>query len=246
MPLSPPRACLPVVFGLAWLLPNAAARSEPIVPGSFTVQVFKEQFVELFAGTPFNPGTEPITVRVLASGTLTVDYSGQVGDEIVTTPTAHLTGVFPSPLPPIPFEIFAGTPDLPPGRGVISGIVQDPDDPGFPVGDPSSFVSGEFREEAYFKQVLPDGTTIYSDPNQAAIFTASLTGLPYPPGTTFVSPERVNLYLQVGPGFDPTRDPVIGQSFGRTLTVVPEPSAALSLLIGSAALAGGLRWRRRG
>ena len=91
---------VPLSLCLAFLL-HSAALADPIVPGSFTVQVYNEQSVELFAGTPFNPGPGSITVRVLASGILTVDYSAQVGDTIFTTPTAHLTGVFPSPLPPI-------------------------------------------------------------------------------------------------------------------------------------------------
>jgi hypothetical protein len=227
-------------FVVPGILAVTPARAEPIVPGSFTVSVFNQQSIELFPGTPFNSGTDPFTVTVLASGSLTVKYSAQVGNVINIDVSAHLSGVFPSPLPPIPFEILAGTPDLPPSLGVISNVVQDPNDPGFATGAASSFVSGDSSTVSFFKQVLPDGTTIYSDPDPAAIFTASLTGLPYPLGTTFVSPERINLYLQLGPGFDPTRDLLIGQSFNRSLTVVPEPSSACMVLIGMGVLAGGI------
>ncbi|WZO98627.1 PEP-CTERM sorting domain-containing protein [Isosphaeraceae bacterium EP7] len=228
------------LFSLAFLglFAVTPARAEPIVPGSFTVSVFNQQSIELFAGTPFNPGTDPFTVTVLASGSLTVKYSAQVGNVINIDVSARLSGVFPSPLQPIPFEILAGTPDLPPSLGVISNVVQNPNDPGFATGSASSFVSGDSSTVSFFKQVLPDGTTIYSDPDPAAIFTASLTGLPYPVGTTFVSPERLNLYLQLGPGFDPTRDLLIGQSFNRSLTVVPEPSSVLMVLTGMGVLAG--------
>lgn len=229
------------------LAPAAPAFAEPIVAGQFTVPVTVTQSVELFPGTPFNPGPTSITVLAEAVGSLTVTHQAQVGSTILTQPLARLAGVFPSPLPPIPYEILAGTPDLPASRGVISNVVQNPAHPGFPAGDPSSFVSGDFREEAFFKVVLADGTTIYTDPNRAAILTALLTGLPYPPGTAFTSPGRINLYLQTGPGLDPSRDPVIGQTFNRTLAVtgsaaVPEPSTAALLALGSLGL---LRYGRK-
>jgi hypothetical protein len=212
-----------------------------IVAGQFTVPVSLTQSVELFPGTPFNPGPTPLTLTAEASGFLTVTYDAQVGTMITTSPFAHLTGVFPSPLPPIPYEIFAGTPDLHPSRGVISGIVQDPTDPGFATGDPSSFVLGAFIEEAYFKLVVP-GATVYSD---GALFTAHLTGLPYPIGTVFSSPDRINLYLDLptSPGvYDFAGDLIIGQTFNRQLTVTPEPSSALTALIGMPLLVG--RWWR--
>jgi hypothetical protein len=79
-----------------------------------------------------------------------------------------------------------------------------------------------FTADAYFKLLLPGGTTVYSDPNTAALFTAALTALPPACGTVFASPCRVNLYLQTGPGLDPLRDPIIGQSYDRTVTVVPK------------------------
>ena len=234
-----------VILFVALLALPAEAWAGPIQSGQFTVEVALRQSVELFPGTPFNPGPTSLTVQADAKGVLTVTRQQQVGSTILTSPFAHLSGVFPAPLPPIPYEIFAGTPDLIPSQGVISNVVQNPLDPGFATGDPSSFVSGDFREEAYFKQVLPGGTTIYSDPNTAAIFTAHLTGLPYREGTTFTSPGRLNLYLQLGPGFDPTRDLLIGQSFDRTLTVVPEPTSLGLLAAGVLGLTGYVGKRRK-
>jgi hypothetical protein len=222
-------------------LSSEAAPAAPIVGGRDVYTVTNFQSVELFPGTPFNPGPAPVTVLVPASGLLVVDRNAQVGTTITSTVAlAQLTGTFPAPLPPIPFTILAGTHDLPAALGVISNVEQNPAAPGFATGHPSSFVAGDFREEAVFKQVLPDGTTIYSDPVNPAVFTARLTGLPYPVGTTFVSPESVNLYVQTGPRFDPTRDPVIGRSFNRSLIVTgqvtPEPASVM--LFGLVAGAG--------
>ena len=233
------------VLFVALLLAPAAARAEPIRAGQFTVDVVLRQSVELFPGTPFNPGPVSITVQADAAGTLTVTRQMQMGTTIVTSPFVQLAGVLPGPLPPLPYEIFAGTPDLPPTVGVISNVVQDPLDPGFATGDPSSFVSGDFREEAYFKQAIAAlGATVYSDPSTPAVFTASITGLPYPEGTTFTSPGRVNLYLQLGPVRDPATDLLIGQSFDRVLVVVPEP-AGLALLGAAGVSAAGYFGARR-
>jgi hypothetical protein len=57
-------------------------------------------------------------------------------------PFVQFSGLFPG-VPPIPFEILAGTPDLPPTTGQFTNIVQDPEDPGFAAGDPSSLVSAD-------------------------------------------------------------------------------------------------------
>jgi hypothetical protein len=207
--------------------------------------------VTLLPGTPFNPGPVAFTIPVEATGIMVVDRAAQTGTNIPNAVSyARLTGVFPAPLPPIPFEIFAGTPGLNPTTGTIANVVQNPADPGFAAGQPSSFVSGFLTDAAYFSQVLPDGTTLYSDPNNAAVFTGSITRLPYTVGTTFVSPAPVNLYLQLGPGFDPARDLLIGQSSNRILVitgvVVPEPATVLvAALLGVSALGGVARRRRQ-
>jgi hypothetical protein len=221
-----------LVLFVLLLAPAGPVKAATIVAGQFTVPVSLTQSVELFPGTPFNPGPTSLTLTAEASGFLTVTYDAQVGTMITTSPFVHLTGTFPDPLPPIPYEIFAGTPDLFPSVGVISGIVQDPTDPGFATGDPSSFISGVFLEEAYFKVVVP-GATLYSS---AAIFTSNLTGLPYPVGTVFTSPARIDLRTSLVGGV------VVAQSFNRVLTVTPEPSSALMALVAMPLLVG--RWWR--
>jgi hypothetical protein len=105
-------------------------------------------------------------------------------------------------------------------------------------------VSADYSNTAYFKQVLPDGTTIDSDQVNPALFTASLTGLPYPVGQEFVSTGPLNLYVQLGPAIDQANDFLIGQSLHRVVTVVPEPTAWTVLSVGIAFLFAA-RLRRR-
>ena len=128
-----------------------------------------------------------------------LDRAAEVGNTIsITVPTASFAGTLPPPLPALPFNLLAGTVDLNESSGQITNVVQNMSDPGYNSAHPSSFVSGNFTLSSYFKLVLPGGTTIYSDPNNAAVFTASLTGLPAPLGTVFSSPDRINLYLELG------------------------------------------------
>lgn len=118
--------------------------------------------------------------------------------------------------------------------------------PGFPTGDPSSFVSGDFSVNTFFLLGIPDlGLAIYSDPAVPAVFTAALTGLPPPEGTILTSPDPVNLFLQVGDEIDPASDLLIGESFARTVTVTstPEPSTILMLATAGVVALGARRFR---
>jgi hypothetical protein len=229
------------------MVPAAASHAGPIAAGTDLLPSVAVQTVDLFAGSPFNPGPGMLTVQLTATGSFIMVRAEEANDAIAfTIPTASFLGTLPSPLPGLSFDLLAGTPDLGQTTGQITDVVQNQNDPGFASGAPSSFVSGDFTTSTYFKLVLGNGATIYTDPNDAAVFTATLTGLPAPAGTVFSGSDRVNLYLQTGPGFDPSRDPIIGQSYDRTVTVasVPEPSSIVLSLLGSIGMMAILRYRR--
>jgi hypothetical protein len=240
-----------LVLPLLALWPGTATQAAPIIGGQDTVPSIAIQSVDLFPGTPFNPGSTTLTVKLTATGSFVLDRATQSGTTInFTIPTASFLGTLPPPEPPLPFDLEAGTPDLNPISGAITNVVQNPADPGFATGAESSFVSGAFTANTYFKLVIPaipnvfPGATLYSDPNQAAVFTANLTALPPSSGTDFNSPARVNLYLETGPSPNPSQDPVIGQSYNRDVIVTPEPATFGLLLIG-AGIPGVWQWQRR-
>ncbi len=221
---------------LALSLAASVAEAAPIVAGSATQSYINIQQIRLFPGTPFNPGAEAVEFELIARGLLTATWDAQVGSTMQhAVPFVDFEGLFPGG---IPFHILAGTPDMPPTTGQFSNIVQNPADPGFAAGDPSSLVSADYTNTAYFKQVLPDGTTIYSDQLNPAVFTATLSGLPYPIGQEFISTGPLDLYLQLGGAIDQANDLVIGQSLHRTVTVVPEPTALTLLSLGAVCLFG--------
>jgi hypothetical protein len=239
-----------VLLAFLTLWPGTSVRAAPILGGNDTIPSVAIQSVDLYPGTPFNPGTTTLTIRLTASGSFVLDRATQSGSTIsFTIPTASFLGTVPPPEPPLPFDLVAGTPDLNPISGTITNVVQNSADPGFATGAESSFVSGSFTANTYFKLVIPaipnvfPGATIYSDPNQAAVFTATLTALPPSSGTDFTSPGRVNLYLETGSSPNPSQDPVIGQSYDRDVIVTPEPATIGLLLIG-AGIPGVWRWRR--
>ncbi|MBX9579632.1 MAG: PEP-CTERM sorting domain-containing protein, partial [Gemmataceae bacterium] len=218
---DPPMKRLVTAAALALGLAGPTARAGPIPEGTFYYTTTATQTVDVFGGTIFNPGPG-FTFTTAATGSLAVTYGPEAGGVVPTSPVAALVGTAPFPYP-----IYAGAVyGLPASAGEISNIVPDP-------LDPDGLLSADFREVAYFSLVIPGVPTIYTDQVDPAIITATLTGVPYPVGTVFSSPERLNLYLQLGPGFDQSRDPVIGQSYDRSFVIlpaaVPEP-ASLALL----------------
>ncbi len=231
---------------VAWLLALALSSASfttaaPIVAGSATQSYINIQQIRLFPGTPFNSGTDPIDFELHASGQLTATWDQQIGSSMQhTVPFVDFEGIFPGG---IPFHILAGTPDLKPTTGEIYNIVQNSLDPGYASGNASSLVSADYKNTAYFKQVLPDGTTIYSDQVNPPQFTAKLGGLPYFPGQQFVSTGPLNLYLQLGSKIDQNTDLLIGQSLHRLVQVVPEPTTWMLLCVG---VLLGIRGARRG
>ncbi len=219
-------ACLAVV-----LAPQVVTAA-PIQGGTATYDYFNSFFTRLFPGTPLNPGTEPIDVPVESLGVFTQVWQPQVGFTIVDELTSiRQAGVLPGD-PPIPFEIFAGieeTPELGPFIGSITGIVQDPTDPGFAMGNPSSLVSGSRQVGGPFAQQLIDGTFLYTV--ESYFFEGQITALPFPVGQEFIGRDDVEVRVRLGSEIDPLADPVVGLVLaGGVVRIIPEPASYLGLV----------------
>ncbi len=241
-------ACFAVTTLL--LAGTRVAEAEPIEAGTATYEYTNSFVTRLFPGTPFNPGSEPVDVPVVSTGVFTHVWDAQVGDTISDELTSlRQTGALPGD-PPIPFTIIGGfdeTPELGPFLGTISDIVQDPADPGFATGNPSSLTSAFRRVGGPFAQVLIDGTYLYAIDDY--VFETNITGLPFPVGTQFVGTDDsvLDVRVRLGAEIDPDNDPVIGQALGGGIVeitrVVPEP-ASLVLAIGCVGLACLVTTRR--
>lgn len=216
----------------------ATLMAAPIRGGSASANYRTTYMSRLYPGTPFNPGTDPVEVPGEATGVLVYEWQDQVGDTImVEAVSIRASGELPGP-PPIPFELFGGVqeaPELGPWLASYTNVVQDPSDPGYAAGDPSSLVSADYQSTGRFFQVLADGTTLYTGP---AELVGEISGIPAPIGTQFTIAREVDLYLQLGAEPDPMGDPIIGVNLpGGIFEVIPEPSGFGLAIIAAAAFA---------
>jgi hypothetical protein len=224
-------------------------QAAPIQAGSATYEYFNTFVTRLAPGTPFNLGPDPVDVTVESNGVLTEVWEGQIGDTIDFEIVSLVQeGLFNG----IPFQIIGGvdeTPELGPFLGTYTDIVQDPLDPGFDAGDPSSLISAFRRAAGPFAQVFIDGTYLYGA--DAYAFESTITGLPYPIGSEFVgTPDsEVEIRLRLGSTPDPANDPAIGAALpggiARITRVVPEPASHVLMVMLFVGLGGaGVRRRR--
>jgi hypothetical protein len=223
----------------ATLLCQHQAMAEPIVAGVTNFPIAAIQDVELLPGTPFNPtGSSIFITDLTAVGDFTIDRAAQVGSTIdFTSGDAYFVGSNPLIGQ---FELGSG-PTIGIGGylGSITNVVQDPLDPGFPTGQPSSFASGDFSTSVLQFGLRVGGQLLFT--KDAVTFTGHLDGLPPSYGTTLVSPDSVNVYW-TNP-LDGT-DLLVAHSFHRRLTSVPEPSSLTVLSVGLFGLSI-LKWRRQ-
>ncbi len=218
------------------LLLASYAQAAPIAGGEATYEYFNGFISRLFPGTPFNPGPDPVDVPVETNGVFVEVWEPQVGDtidfEIVSvTATGNLAGV--------PFQILAGveqTPELGPFLGSLTQIQQDPNDPGFATGNPSSLISARRVAAGAFAQVFPDGTFAYGGAPYE--FESTVDSLPYSVGSEFIGTisSEVPVFVRQGDLPDPAVDPQIGVILPggvvRITRVVPEPATSVLLVAG--------------
>ena len=118
-------------------------KAEPIGAGETVIFSRAIQDITLLPGTPFNPSTSPIVIDDLFGiGPLTIFRDAQVGNTITFS---MLDGRFFGSHPALGDYVFGRIDPLTPSTysGQIVNVVQNPADPGFATGQPSSFVSGD-------------------------------------------------------------------------------------------------------
>ena len=213
------------------LLLAGELRADPIIAGQTSWVVRAIQDVELFANTAVNPTSTPIMVDDLFGvGLAGINRETQVGTSIEISSSFgwDIRGSLPGlgsyrfgAVGPIPASDLTGT---------ISNVMQDPSDPGFSSGDPSSFLSGdvELMGESFAFEFLTGplaGVVLTTDPNQGFSFSSEFDGLPPSVGTTITNSGDDFLNVL----FD---GQVVGTSSDRRIVViVPEPTTGLATIV---------------
>ncbi len=129
-----------------------------------------------------------------------------------------------------------------PSLGAIENVQQNESDPGFDIGDPSSFQSGDSFFDIFF-EIDVAGMTLYN--KDALRMEATIYSLP-PIGFTYLLQNSVDLYLIASEdGLIDDFDPLVGQLLGATHTPTPEPSTLLIWSLLGMGWASVRVWRRR-
>ena len=225
-------AFLLAVFSLA-VSTQTVLNAAPVVGGVTGLPMFPIQDVILPAGSPFNMmGTTDLLVDdVTASGTSIFTRMPQVGTTIDLV-DGHFIGTGTHPILGS-FELRTGAPyGFDPMTARLENVMQDPNDPGFASGDPSSISSAdlvEFVVPNYGVELLDLGVSL--EIRDSFFFTAQLDGLPPSPGTTatadpFTGPSSLLTAYIAGTntiaGFSTER---------RWVAAVPEPSGLWSMIM---------------
>jgi hypothetical protein len=133
-------------LGLLLLAVTApAAHAGPIVAGTTDLTDTAIMDLTLLPGTAFNPGPTAIFIQgVQGFGTITLERNAQVGSTITFASLSG--GQFHGTNALLGEYVFGNIPPLSGAdfSAIITNVVQNPNDPGFPTGQPSSFLSGDF------------------------------------------------------------------------------------------------------
>ena len=243
-------------FLLAVLAPSSA-QAASIIAGPTLLYGTAIQDLTLLPGTPFNPTNSPILIAGLSGvGSITLNRDAEDGNTNTIAIPSLAGGLFfgqNSNLPPGTTYVFGNIPPLTGAdfSGSITNVVQNPLDPGFATGQPSSFQSGNFSfgGNSFGFQFLTGplaGVKLFTDPSVPFSFSSTFDGLPPSPGTVLMNSGTDALNVLY---FDPQTgmNIVVAQTSNRmiVLSSVPEPSSVVLLAVGGLGLCCyGLRSRR--
>jgi hypothetical protein len=238
-----------ITIAILALAPFAAsmAQAAPIVAGPTVLPGRAIQDITLLAGTPFNPTNEDVVIHdVYGDGQITINRSTQVGDTIAIATLSG--GQYYGSNAALGSYVFGNVPPLTGAdfNGEITGVVQDPNDPGYAAGDPSSFQSGHFSFGGAsfgftFLTGPAAGLSLYTDPTVAFRFAADFDGLPPSAGTVLLNsgPDVLNVLFN---------GQVVATSSNRRIVLtaaVPEPTSLALACLGAVAAAASVQLRKR-
>jgi hypothetical protein len=191
---------------------------------SFTQTVVADFEFSLLGNTPLNNGPATPFIPFQAIGSLTFQLDPSLNDpgRPTTVPftnlTGHIEGVSPAPF--LPYTI---SPDVEFLGGQLTDIVRDLN---------GEVVSANIKDlSARWEMIGPGGLRLFT--KVGLPFNGVISSLPLAMGTVIGGAADFEVFLDDG-GSNPLV--VIGRN--RTLTVVPEPSGAALLGLGSLALMG--------
>jgi hypothetical protein len=178
-----------LVLLLLGTVASAPVAAGPIVAGTTYLPSIAIQDITLLPNTPFNPtGSAILITGVSGLGSITINRDAQIGNRITIASIAG--GQYFGSNPLLGSYVFGNVPPLTGAdfSGVIKHVVQNPSDPGFATGQPSSFQSGDFSIGGNsfgfsFLTGPAAGITLFTDPNVPFSFSSTFDGLPPSAGT---------------------------------------------------------------